>query len=50
MSTLSAELGDMGPQEVANVWWALGVLHYRPAPALCADLEAELKQQVCVGG
>lgn len=45
LSTLSADLGDIGPQELACCWWALGMLRVRPPAWLASDLVAELKLQ-----
>ncbi len=40
---------DVAPQEMAQLWWALGRLRVaRPSPALLARLREELRQQVPV--
>jgi hypothetical protein len=40
---LALALDEAGPQELAQVLWALGMLRVLPHPSLTADLVAELR-------
>jgi hypothetical protein len=45
LSSVSLQLEDVGPQELAQLWWALGSLHARPPPGLVSELREELLRQ-----
>lgn len=46
LANIVPKLEDCGPQELSNLWWALGTLRWRLGPAVQEELAAELRVNV----
>ena len=46
LANIVPKLEDCGPQELSNLWWALGTLRWRLGPSLQEELAAELRVNV----
>ncbi len=45
LMAVQRHMSDIGPQELAQLWWALGVLRVAPPPGLVALLHEEFLVQ-----